>query len=60
MGKAAKKNKKSGSAAPPKVPLDEQITQGRVHKPKEKFKLRFRAEEENVKSNYLCDIFDNN
>lgn len=47
MGKA-KKNKKSNAITQTKVPLDEQITQGRVNKPKEKFKLRFRAEEENV------------
>lgn len=47
MGKA-KKNKQGGPAIPAQVPLDEQITQGRVSKPKNKFKLQFRAEEETV------------
>lgn len=49
MGKPKKSNKKFGhAAAPSKVALDEQITQGRVTKPKGQTKFRLRAEEEMV------------
>lgn len=48
MGKA-KKKQKIANVQQAKVPLDEQISQGRVAKPKNKFKLKFRAEEENVR-----------
>ena len=47
MGKA-KKEKKFGQPVPTKVPLDEQITSGRVAKTKGKYKIRLRAEEEGV------------
>lgn len=48
MGKPKKSKKFGHPAAPSKVSLDEQITQGRVAKSKEKTKIRLRAEEEMV------------
>lgn len=48
MGKPKKSKKFGHPAAPSKMALDEQITQGRVAKSKEKMKIRLRAEEEMV------------
>ncbi len=48
MGKPKKSKKFGHAAAPSKVALDEQITQGRVAKTKGKMKIRLRAEEEMV------------
>lgn len=48
MGKPKRSKKFGHAAAPSKVPLDEQITQGRVAKSKGNFKVRLRAEEEMV------------
>lgn len=48
MGKPKKSKKFGHAAAPSKVSLDEQMTQGRVSKPKGKMKIRLRAEEEMV------------
>lgn len=48
MGKPKKSKKFGHAAAPSKVSLDEQITQGRVAKSKGKMKIRLRAEEEMV------------
>lgn len=45
MGKSKKEGK--NNQPNPKVPLDEQISQGRVSKPKNN-KIRLRAEEEGV------------
>lgn len=47
MGKT-KKGQKFGQPIAPKVPLDEQIIQGKVAKTKGQYKLRLRAEEESV------------
>ncbi|XP_037031605.1 bystin [Bradysia coprophila] len=46
MGKPKKSKKFGHAAAPSKVALDEQITQGRVAKSKGNLKIRLRAEEE--------------
>lgn len=48
MGKPKKGKKFGHAAAPSKVALDEQISQGRVAKSKDKLKIRLRAEEEMV------------
>lgn len=50
MGKPKKSKKFGHPAAQSKVPLDEQIVQGRVAKSKGNFKIRLRAEEEMVSS----------
>lgn len=47
MGKTRKSNKNE-IRTQEKVPLDEQITSGKVVRNKNKFKLRLRAEEEDV------------
>lgn len=52
MGKPKKSKKFGHAAAPSKVALDEQISQGRVAKSKDKFKIRLRAEEEMV----ICSL----
>lgn len=56
MGKPVKKEKRFGQPVQNLQPLDEQITEGKTSKTKNKFKLRLRAEEEGVSLNLSYNI----
>lgn len=57
MGKTRKTSNKNMLKNSDKVPLDEQITAGRVVRSKNKSKIRFRADEEEKVNNTTIFLF---